>query len=151
MHTFTSNSNDRTPHLPYGRTWMLVIILLVAWCALAEGTWRALEYKPSATDNDEWWAYHRGLVGKNDTNSIVLLGSSRILADISTRELHERLPGYSVAWLGVPSTSPVAALKDLARDSEFKGFVIVEWDAALLLADEGGISRPGEWGQVELR
>ena len=64
-------------------------------------------------------APHEGRQCRGD--SLVLLGASRLLLDVSMDELRSRYPGSSVHMLGLNGKYPLSTLESLADDEDFTG------------------------------
>jgi hypothetical protein len=108
-------------------TWAVTLGLLFAGLLTAETAWRNLGYRPSAVDSPALWQfwYDRAVYGGPRT--IVLIGTSRIQAGISTRVIRNRLPDYGVVQLAkYDSGSPIGVLRALASDDRFNGIVICD-------------------------
>jgi hypothetical protein len=122
VHSSTSNSNHRIPRGTWGRTWLLATVLCAIILVGYEITWRGFGFTPSIRDDPDAWAVTRERV-RND--SVVLVGSSRIQADVD--------PGvWAEAWteeplqLAIAGGSPVPVLEELAADRTFGGTVIMD-------------------------
>ena len=64
---------------------------------------------------------------------MVLLGTSRIKADISIDALHRALPGYAIVQLAINGfQSPIAVFRDLAGDHKFRGVIVCEFDTLFI-------------------
>jgi len=114
-------------------------ILLLAACLFAgsvgglEAFWRGQGFRPSVTDSKDLWYFWRQQVYRPDGKVVVLLGSSRINADISLETMRRCLPGFRVVQLGVSGAfSPIGLLEDLRDDKKFNGLIVCELDAPLL-------------------
>lgn len=134
MHSSTSSSDGLrrpVPGGPWGRSWVVALLLAVLALVRVEQYVRARGYRASVTDDQYLWSLERGKAAAGDPHTLVLLGDSRIQLDIATAELRRKLPGYRVVQLAVQFTTPTAALADLAADDSFRGLVVVgvvEWD-----------------------
>src|SRR5690348_2894920 len=128
MHSSTSSSDA-----PAGRrwrgAWLLAIALAVAACALAEAHWRALGYRPNVLDSRQLWAQQRERVDSGSGIVLALLGASRTEFGIDPKRLRERLPKYRPVMLAVNAHYPLATLRDLAADPDFRGVVLCDLDA----------------------
>lgn len=96
--------------------------VFLAVAVLAELGWRQLGFSPSVRVGLDGWCTERDHVYGD--RAIVLVGSSRVLFDVSIPVLHERLPGREVAQLAVGASLGGAVLRDLAADPDFHGVVI---------------------------
>lgn len=149
MPSSTSNSNSRIPHAPYGKQWLLALLLFAGLLLPVELALREQGHLPSVTDSMALWAYQRSQVyphpraadeTKQGAKHIVLLGSSRMQLGVAPDVLEQTLPGYTVTQLGINGTVGLAVLKDLAEDPAFTGLVI--YDANIV-----SLARQGETSQ----
>ncbi|MCR9078102.1 MAG: hypothetical protein NXH78_03290 [Hyphomonadaceae bacterium] len=91
---------------------------------------RAAGAEPNFRDNQARWSFVREAAGRDQSSdSIALLGASRIRAAVSLSELESRYPGQSVYPLGYIGRSPCAALQDLADSTDFRGTIVVSLNA----------------------
>lgn len=118
-YTFNSDGNK------WGRTWIfgLATALVVLLCT--ESFWRLKGYTTTILDNEALWSLERNKIGKS-TKEIVLIGSSRIITDISTDTLRRLAPEYKLINLGIDGACANAVLEDLAADETFRGIVICD-------------------------
>ena len=124
MPSSISNSSHRAPSGRWGRTWLAGLMLTVVTLGGVEAFWRHAGHRPSVVDGIEWWAFHRSLLESSSPKILALLGSSRIQLAISPSTLRNRFPEYRVVQLAVGGQGPLAALRDLADESHFRGVVI---------------------------
>ena len=106
---------------------ILAAVLLVALVGALESIWRAQGYQPSVADGKDRWSAQRDRV--YGEKKLALVGDSRVMFNIETAVLRERLPGYEVAQLGIGAALGAAVLRDLARDEDFRGVVIASMRA----------------------
>jgi len=119
--------------VPWLRLWIVAIVLFTSFAGAFELYWRGQGFRPNVTDSKDLWYFWRQCVDRDDGKVIVLLGTSRILADISIATMRQCLPGYQIIQLGLSgSDSSVGILQQLAMDSAFKGTVICELDTPLV-------------------
>ena len=98
-----------------------------------EAFWRDRRFKPRVSDSKELWHYWRERVSHDDEHVIVLLGTSRLKADISLDTLRARLPGYQLIQLAISEAqSSIGILRELVADPGFKGTVVCDIDTPLL-------------------
>jgi hypothetical protein len=124
----TSNSKNN---------WLLswIVFVLVAGTSLFyyEAELRARGFLPSVDMHEDLWSWHRMTIDCCGTKqSLVLLGASRLLVDISMDELASRFPGVRVRMLALNGKYPLAALEHLANDERFDGRVLVAINAQAL-------------------
>ena len=106
---------------------LVALVFIVVLAAGLETFWRKRGYQPSVVDGMERWAAQRD--GVYGAGKIALVGDSRVMFNISTRVLRERLPGYAVLQLGIGASFGTAVLRDLAEDEAFTGDVIASMHA----------------------
>lgn len=129
MPSSTSSSDPRLkpPAGPWLPTWLLAGALALSVLGGLELFWRGRGHEPSVVDDLKLWAAERGRVYENNPDTIVLLGTSRMLTDVLPDALRREAPGYPVVQLAVDGKSPAAALVDLAEDGKFRGVVVAEF------------------------
>jgi hypothetical protein len=122
----TSSSNDRLPPGPWGRTWLLALLLAGLALAGYEAYLRAEGFTPSVTDDAELWCAVRGSLRPYDPDQIVLLGASRIQLGIDTDAFAWAFGGRKPAMLAVEGNTCLPVLADLSRDESFRGIVLCD-------------------------
>lgn len=85
--------------------------------------WRGRGHRPSIVDDKDLWAYHRGRVD-SATDTVVLVGDSRIQLGFASKEFYRRFPDRRLVNLALDGKAPLATLRDLAADESFRGTVI---------------------------
>jgi hypothetical protein len=120
---------------------VLSTVAVAAWEIHA----RRAGYEPTLNDTADLWSEMRGSVRPD---SIVLLGTSRMLFDMDLDEL-ERGLGQRPKQLALVGSSPFPILADLARDETFHGTVLLDIVPAMFLAPTG--SPPVEASEKALR
>jgi hypothetical protein len=112
------------PALPWAQVWATAAILFASFFGGIEAFWRGRAVESTVSDSKELWRFWRQRVYQDDGKVLVLLGTSRIRADIALPVL-ERDCGLRCVQLGVDGTSsPIGPLRDLAMDSHFNGVVL---------------------------
>ena len=126
MPSSTSNSDRRQhPAGPWGRTWLLAVVLAVAACAAEELLLRRAGHRPSVVDDATLWACHRDRVyPEGAARPVVVLGASRVQLGFAPAAFQRRCPAYRAVQLALDGSSPVATLADLAGDERFGGIVL---------------------------
>ncbi|MEW6355232.1 MAG: hypothetical protein AB1696_02825 [Planctomycetota bacterium] len=132
MPSSISNSNDRLPEGPYLKMWALATSVAGAFLIALEILWRVHGYTPSVTDDKDLWCLCREAASGADTNTIVVLGASRIQLGFDHAAFLERCPGYRLINLAIVDTSFVPVLRDLAEDETFRGIALCEMMARWL-------------------
>ena len=147
MHSSTSNFDfERTiPALPWKRVLLAVASLAVAATIGWELYARASGYEPTLNDTADLWSETRAKV---QPDSIVLLGTSRMLFDMDLDVLEQGL-GRRPLQLALVGSSPYPILADLAADETFRGTVLLDIVPAMYLAPAG--SPPVEASEKALR
>ena len=136
MPSSTSNSNDRLPDGPWGRMWLLTVVLAVALAAGVESYWRSQGQRlPMVVDDNDNWSLQRERVSTGDSKAVALLGMSRIQLGFATQVFYDRYPNHALGNVCVEGLAPHATLRDLANDDRFRGVAIVE-------ITEPGVLRP---------
>jgi hypothetical protein len=146
MHSSTSNSDFvRTiPDVPWRGLLAAVVVLSAAATAAWEFQARKAGYEPTLNDTPDLWAETRSTV---KPDSLVLLGTSRMLFDIDLAVLEQGL-GKRPTQLAIVGSSPYPILADLAADETFHGTVLLDIVPAMYLAPAGP---PVEASQKALR
>ncbi len=91
-------------------------------------------------DTPDLWAFYRNRVGDGKQH-LVLVGASRIRLGFVPEVFRSHNPGWKVTNLAVDAKHPVATLRDLAEDDDFRGTVLCS-------INEGGIDSHG-WDDQE--
>lgn len=127
MPSSISSSNDRLPDGPWGRTWLLAVLLAIALAAGVESYWRSQGQRaPMVVDDKDNWSLQREQVSTGDRQAVALLGMSRIQLGFATQVFRDRFPNYALGNLCVEGLAPFATLRDLANDESFQGVVVIE-------------------------
>jgi len=123
--SFDGSAQDATPRKSWGWCWLGVPILCCALVSSVEAYWRARGFRSDVPNTKELWEYWRSRVYDDDGQVIVLLGTSRMKADIDLDTVKQRLPRYRVVQLAiVGDSSPIGTLQNLAEDERFRGIVL---------------------------
>jgi hypothetical protein len=115
---------------------MITTVAAVTW----EFSARSSGYSPTLNDTPDLWAEMRGTVRPD---SIVLLGTSRMLFDIDLDVLEQGL-GRRPTQLAIVGSSPFPILADLAADQSFRGTVLLDIVPAMYLAPGGPLVEASE-------
>ena len=126
MPSSTSNSNARLPGGPHGRILAAGLVLAVGLVVLHEGFVRTRGFIPSVTDDVQLWSLRRSEVGRDDGGEIVLIGASRIQADINGDVFAEEFSGRKPKQLAIVGSSAIPVLEHFARDETFRGLIICD-------------------------
>lgn len=127
------------------RRWQKTFILsaLVAILAVTSvETWRRHQgYRATVIDDKALWSVQRSLIG-NDSNTLAVLGASRMQLGFSEAAFRRAVPNWGVANLTVNGHYPVATLQDLARNTDFRGVALVAIDARAVFAEFHALQQP---------
>jgi hypothetical protein len=96
------------------------MLLVAGW----EVYWRSTGATPGYYNSDGEWAQQRRRIDEGDGDKTVLLGASRVLADVQL-PVWKQATGERPIQLAMEGTSPVPMLEDLAADPHFTGRVMV--------------------------
>lgn len=121
----TSNSNDRLPALPWGRLWLLTILLAVVCLGSYEMLWRWRGFVPMPRDDVGLWMLQRNKIRPHDREQVVILGASQSQSDYEL-DTFEHLYGSRPVQLAVFASSCLPVLDQLARDETFQGIVVAD-------------------------
>lgn len=114
------------PGGPWGRTWVVTAVLLVASCIALELFVRARGYRPSVNEDVQSWALERRRASDRSPRTVAILGASRILLAFSPGTFRDRLPGHRYVQLAYQGSAPLGSLRDLALDPDFRGIALVD-------------------------
>lgn len=125
----------RLDRAPVGAGRGIVWGLLTAVCVVGvvELVGRSSGYRPSVQDGPELWHFWRQRARSGGSRAIVLLGTSRMEADVSLETLNRCFPSHQVIQLAVQgANSPLGILAELVNDDGFSGTVICEMETPFL-------------------
>jgi hypothetical protein len=136
MRLSTSSFSSAAVDGPWLRTWLVALVLGVTGLLGWELALRKAGYRPTVVDDKALWASQRQRVYTDCCEGvIVLLGDCRMQFGLVPDILREQFPRHRTVQLAVEGTSPVATLRDLAADENFRGIVICGLDARELCLD----------------
>lgn len=139
----TAQKTRQAPNLPWRRVGAVAALVFALSLSAIEATWRSQGYCPTVPESLELWHYWRERARSAHGNVVAILGTSRVLADISLATMSQCLPSRRIVQLGISgSISPVKIFDDLLDDPEFVGTVICELDTPLLDRTFGGGHEP---------
>jgi len=143
VHSSIFSSSVGYPESHWLKTWLLTgaifLVALLGW----EATLRSLGHRPTVVDDKALWASQRSQVyGDCAEGVIVLLGDCRMQFGMVPRVLQEQFPQHRIVDLAVEGTSPVATLRDLAADEDFRGIVVCGITARTLCTDIRDTQQP---------
>ena len=123
------------------RSWIIAVVAAFVLLVCLEIFWRSQGHQPAIVDDMRLWSLEREKVG-NSVNEIVLLGSSRMQTDVSTKTLKELLPTHPIINLSIDGSCANATLRDLAEDENFSGLVLCDMTSqCVLFGDDNKLSQ----------
>ncbi len=128
------------------RSWLAVFgTATVASLLIVGGVeihYRAQGVPPTVLDDADLWSQERARLARAGARSIALLGTSRTVFGIDPQRLQSHWPDRKVVMLALNAAYPMATLRDLALDPDFKGWAVVETDAAGLRSSLREMQQP---------
>lgn len=128
------------------RRWLVAWIVALAVAALAlagvERGWRAHGQVPNVLDSPQLWSTERDKVYGDAPRPLVLLGASRTEYGFDMPTLRAELPGYRPVMLAINGLYPLAVLRDLANDPDFRGTVICDVESNAFLTEYRELQQP---------
>lgn len=111
-------------------TWILAAAITVGGWLAFETYWRGQGYAPTVMDSFDLWSLHRSRASKPAPPlRVALLGASRIQYGLSPSVFRDEARNTDPIMLAVNGHYPLAALRDLAEDENFRGVAIVGIDS----------------------
>lgn len=133
MPSYTSSSRFVTDRMPKGvglKTLCLMLFLFLTVLAAIECFWRSQGHKSNMSDTVLMWAAEREKIN-DDKGMVVLIGASRIQLGFDTNYFRQEYQDRPLVNLAIDGTPPMAVLRDLAENSNFRGTIILsaksEW------------------------
>jgi hypothetical protein len=108
----------------YFKAGMLALALTVLFVIAWECYWRSNGFAISYNDDESLWAYARKQIYQSSPARPVIIGSSRIKFDLDLATW-KSISGEEPIQLSLEGTNPRPLLADLARDTSFKGTVMI--------------------------
>lgn len=111
-------------------TWLLAAAVTVGGWLAFETYWRGQGYAPTVMDSFDLWSLHRSRASRPAPPlRVALLGASRIQYGLSPSVFRDEARNTDPIMLAVNGHYPLAALRDLAEDENFRGVAIVGIDS----------------------
>ena len=110
----------------WGLVWLCTLVIVGAGVLGLERFVRARGFVPSIKDDDYAWSLERRKVSDGSAKTVAVLGTSRILLAFSPRAFTDALPGWRYVQLAQQGSQPLATLRDLAFDPDFRGIALVD-------------------------
>ena len=104
--------------------WGVALVLVVVSLICAEGFWRWNGYDQTVIDDSALWCEVRGRIESAPSNSLALIGHSRIRQGFANQAFQEEVPGVPAYQLAIFNSNPIITLRDLAENTEFNGIVL---------------------------
>jgi len=103
---------------------IVIAVVTVTFLTGLELYWRHRGYLASISSYEELWSYHRARLEGAGRNTVALLGGSRMQIGFRPDAFRAARPDLEIVQLADAGKSPLAALRDLARDELFRGVVV---------------------------
>lgn len=139
MPSSTSSFERESPVLAWSRAWIVALVVAMAGVGGWELHWRAQGFSATTQNTDDLWVSARREATARPGRT-VFIGSSRILFDIDLDRWASHFEDELPVQLALEGTGPRPFLSELARDPEFRGFLIVGVTPGLFFG-EGGVRR----------
>jgi len=110
----------------WGLVWLCTLAIVGGSVVGLERFVRGRGYVPSVKDDEYMWSLERARAADNSPRTMAILGASRILLAFSPHAFRETLPQWKYVQLAKQGSFPLAALRDLAFDSRFRGVALVD-------------------------
>ena len=107
----------------------LGIISVTAW----ELYWRSQGHSPNIDDNKNLWANQRAKLEDIKENTVVIIGSSRILYDLQL-DIWKEETNTDPVMLATQGASPYPVFRDIVENTDFKGTLLIGVTPPLLFA-----------------
>ena len=145
MLSSTSSSDSASAESGGGKrwliAWLIALSLVVTTLGVVEHHWRGRDYRPTILDSTLLWSMQRDRVYAQSPIPLLLLGASRIEFGIDMNVMRELLPRYLPVMLAVNAHYPLATLRDLAEDENFRGVILCDVDSVGLLREYNEMQR----------
>jgi hypothetical protein len=126
-------ADRRPPCLRWVRVYGLAILIFGVSVGGVEAYLAREGFEPSVPDSMELWYFWRNRIQPANQETIVLLGTSRLKADISLAAIQAQFPRHKIVQLAVSgAASSLGVAKQLIESSNFHGMIICELDTPLL-------------------
>ena len=128
---------------PWGKTWLLTLVLVVLLLSGWEYFWRRRGFAPELNDNPSLWAFTRSQLAKDDPSALALVGTSRMQLGLDLAVLAQAT-GRQPIQLAMNAEVPIVVLRHLAQDATFRGVIICDiMEDWFYVEAQGG--KAGEW------
>jgi hypothetical protein len=108
---------------------VLALLSIIAW----EFYWRSQGHLPNIDDNKNLWANQRAKLEDIKENTVVFIGSSRILYDIQL-DIWKKETQTDPVMIAAQGASPIPIFKDIVENTDFKGTLIAGITPPLLFS-----------------
>ncbi len=123
---------------------VLALLALVSWEVYLRSQGRV----PDLSDDKNLWARERAKVDQLGREDVILTGSSRVLFDVQIYEW-EKLTGRQPLQLASPGSSPLPIFRDLVRNTDFTGTIVVGVTEGLFFSTTFPEARP--WSRPQTK
>ena len=124
MPSSTSSSEPRPLH----RVWLAAVVFAALFLFALDRHWRAFGMPAELIDSKQLWSIQRDRVYGDDPLPVVFIGASRSAYGIDPKQWRSLLPQTKPVMLSLNGRHPIALLRDLATDADFRGLVICDVD-----------------------
>lgn len=129
MPSSTSSSEPRA----LGVAWLLAVVLAAVVLFALDRHGRGLGMPAGLIDSMQLWSIQRDRVYGDDPKPVVFIGASRSAYGVDPKTWRSLLPQTKPVMLSLNGRHPIALLRDLAADPEFRGLVVCDVDTHGLL------------------
>lgn len=136
MHSFTSSSNQRLPHLAWRPILLGAVLMFIAFVGAMELRLAAKGFHPTVVDSEALWQAERARARTLGKRALIIVGASRIQLGLNL-EVLRRLTGLEPVQLAIDGTPLLPVLEGLAHDPAIRGTVLVDYYNHMLGPEEG--------------
>ena len=129
MPSSTSSSEPRA----LAAAWLLAVLLAAMTLFLLDRHGRGLGMPAGLIDSMQLWSIQRDRVYGDAPRPVVFIGASRSAYGIDPKTWRSLVPETKPVMLSLNGRHPIALLRDLAADPDFRGLVVCDVDTHGLL------------------
>lgn len=122
--SFNMNKNDSV----WIKTWIITILLVIGLLGGYEYFLKQRGFNASIESNNDLWSWYRSSITSKQ-NELVIVGASRSQLGINIPYLKQKLRNYHITQLSINGHYPMATLKSLAEDQNFRGIIVASINA----------------------
>lgn len=143
MRATLSQTESAVPNRRWASIWLCALVLAALALTGWEVYWRAQGVTPEVIDSQQLWALQRDRASSaGDARAVVFLGASRTVYGIDPKVWRGRRPQHKPLMLAINGHYPLATLRDLAFDENFRGLVVCDVDSYGLLQAHWDMQQP---------